>query len=398
MNKYLSMTNHNKIRWISLYYSAYIYVGMTSAILGPSLLELVSQTNSSLQGLSIIFPARSGAYLLGSWMAGILFDRYRGHKVMLLGLLIMGAALGLIPSLGDPLGLVFILMAMGLAMGLVDVGCSSLLFRIPTIQINPAMNGLHFFFGLGAFLAPLILAGSLQKTAGIQAGFWGLGLVSLLVLVQFIRLPEPAKQAEEKQKNGQVNLSSPPNQALLLWVIALFFFAFVGVEVGYGDWLLTYSIRAGLADQKVAVLLTSVYWGVFTLGRLVSIPLAAKLKPNKLLLVDVTGSFLGIGLVFLFPGNPAMLWAGTILLGISLASIFPTMLTFADRLIPMTGKITSRFFISGSIGSMFLPWVIGRYVETIGPVVIIRVLFLTMLLASLMFIVLTQVAKKHPQR
>jgi FHS family Na+ dependent glucose MFS transporter 1 len=288
-------------------------------------------------------------------------------------------------------------MIMALATALVDVGCNSLLFKVPEIDIAPAMSGYHFFFGLGAFLAPLVLAGSLNITNGIQWGYWGLALFSILILAQFIKLQEPVNDMPaliDDHKAGKTTLS---NRTQVIWVIGMFFFAFVGVEVGFGDWLSTYSVKAGLTDEKAAILLTSIYWGAFTISRLISIPLAARLKPRKILLVDLSGAILGLGLIYLFPERTVFLWLGTIVLGFSVASLFPTMLTFADGLLSMTGRVTSIFFISGSMGSILLPWLIGRFVEDIGPRFIIQVLYLTLLLAAVIFVILMQVSKKKPQ-
>jgi hypothetical protein len=71
------------------------------------------------------------------------------------------------------------------------------------------------------------------------------------------------------------------------------------------------------------------------------------------------------------------------------------MLTYAETMLPMTGRTTSKFFVGGSIGSVFLPWIIGRYVEAAGPVLIIRILFGTLTLAGLMFLVLLRQAGKR---
>lgn len=379
------MEKNKSIRWVGLYYSVSAYVGMVSAVLGPALLYLVDQTNSSLTELSFIFPARAGSYMIGSWLAGLLFDRYRGHKLLTVGLAVMGITLGIIPGLENPLRLVVMILAMGLASGMVDVGVNTLLFRIKTIEIGPAMNGLHFFYGVGSFLAPLILAGSLHLQGGIHLGFWGLGLFSILVLGQAFKLPEPLNNDPDDQNKAESTQKVLSNQVTLIWIIALFFFAFVGVEIGYGDWLYTYTIKSLLAAEEGAILLVSVYWGSFTVGRLISIPLAAKIKSKKLLLGDLVGAFLGLGLVLIFPASSTALWCGTIILGISLASIFPTALTYAKSVMPMTSKTTSRFFISGSIGSMVVPWVIGRYVEGVGPLLIIRVLFVILVFAGIMF-------------
>ncbi len=387
---------NNKLQ-IILYYSFSIYVGISGAVFGPSLLKLVDQTSSTLGELSLIFPTRALSYLAGSWLAGLLFDKFNGHKLLVRILPFIGITLGLIPFMNTPWGLILVSMIMALATGIVDVGCNTLLFRVPDIKIAPAMSGLHFFFGLGAFLAPLTLAVSLRLTESIQWGFWGLGLASILILVQFINLGEPpsnntARANDQKEKKSKLLLR---NQ--ITWVIALFFFAFVGVEVGYGDWLSTYSITSGLATEEAAILLTSIYWGAFTFSRLINIPLAAKIKPKMILLANIAGAVFGLGLVFLFPQQSKVLWLGTLILGFSVAPLFATMLTFTESLMPMTGRVTSIFFISGSLGSILLPWLIGRSVEELGPKFIIQVLFLTMFLAVVVFVVLMQVSKKRPQ-
>jgi len=386
-----------KKRWIILYYSFSIYVGVSGAVFGPSLLKLVEQTDSTLGVISLIFPTRAFSYLAGSWIAGVLFDKFRGHKLLVRLLPIIAITLVLIPFMKTPLGLILVSMIMALATGMVDVGCNSLLFRVPDIKIAPAMSGLHFFFGLGAFIAPLTLAGSLKFTNGIQWGYWGLGLVSILILVQFINLKGPSLRTSSQPDFQQTRKVKLENQKQIIWVIAIFFFAFVGVEVGYGDWLSAYSITSGLATEQAAILLTSSYWGAFTFSRLISIPLATRIKQKKILLLNIVGAVLGLGLVFLFPQQSKILWLGTLIMGFSVAPLFATMLTFTENLMPMTGRVTSIFFISGSIGSIFVPWLIGRSVEDLGPRYIIQVLYLTLLLAAVVLAVIMQVSKKKPQ-
>lgn len=388
------MNDFTKKRWVILYYSFSIYIGMTSAIFGPSLLKLGQQTNSSLSVISLIFPTRALSYMVGSWIAGFLFDRYRGHRLLTRILPIIGIAMGLIPFLTNPVPLIIISMIMAVAFGLADVGCNSLLFRVPDIDIAPAVTGLHFFFGLGAFFSPLILAGSLHITNGIQWGYWGLGLFSILILVQFIRLQEPGLPIALKVSDRieDKNISIRSNHIVL--VIALFFFTFGGVEVGYGNWLAAYSIESGLANENAAIILTSIYWGAFTFSRLISIPLATILEPKKILLMDVAGVVIGLSLVFLFPQRSAILWIGTTIIGFSVASLFPTMLTHTKSLMSMTGKVTSIFFISSSMGAIFINWLIGRSVENLGPEFIIQVLFFTFLLAGTIFFVLMRLSRK----
>ena len=389
------MDRHKK-RWIILYFSLSMYVGMSGAIFGPSLTQLVEQTNSNLGQLSYLFSGSALTYMIGSWISGRLFDRFPGHKMLALILPLVGAGLFLIPFIHNPWILVGVAMFVALAAGLIDVGGNTLLIRVPDINLGPAMNGLHFFFGLGSFLAPLMLAGSLQASNAINWGFWGFGLFSIFLLFQFIRLPEAMGPEIINSDDDPGSADRPGNRTALIWLIALFYFAFVGVEIGYGNWLSSYAFNMGLANEKTSILLASIYWGAFTISRLISIPISARVNPRRIVIYDIAGSLLGLGLIFIFPYRTEVLWIGTILLGLSVASLFPTMLTYAESLLKMTGKVTSVFFISGSVGSIILPWVIGQTVESIGEIIIIRVLFVTLCAAGVILFFLFGMAKRTP--
>jgi len=392
------MKNQYKIRWIALYYSILLYAGMATAVLGPSLLNLIDQTGSSLKEMSMIFPARAAAFLVGSWLAGLLYDRSRGHRLLRWGTLIMAVTFILVPFQSNHFIVILLVMTMAVATGLVDVGSNTLIFRIRNIKLGAVMNGLHLFYGIGSFFAPLILIGSLTNNDSIQYAYWGLGLFSLVILGQLINLPGPAKITDADSVPIGAGAKIEKGKSILVLIISIFFFAFVGVEIGFGDWLSTYSIQSGLTDNKTAILLTSVYWGSFTAGRVVSIPMALKYKPKQILFMDVIGGIIAMVLLYFFPGSITILWIGSILLGLSLAAIFPTILTYAESLMTMTGKLTSIFYISGSIGSIVLPWIIGRLIEVAGPILIIQALTATMFLAVISFSVLMYITRRNPQK
>ncbi len=81
-------------------------------------------------------------------------------------------------------------------------------------------------------------------------------------------------------------------------------------------------------------------------------------------------------------------------MGMSMASIFPTSINFAERNMDITGRITSWFFIGGSIGSMFFPWLIGQFFEKTGPQIMIIIL-LFIFLAAICTLSVTFVRASH---
>ncbi len=79
------------------YYAAFIILGLTSAILGPTLQGLAANTGVLLNEISFLFSARSLGYLCGSILAGRLYDRIPGHRVMASAIGLIALALALTP-------------------------------------------------------------------------------------------------------------------------------------------------------------------------------------------------------------------------------------------------------------------------------------------------------------
>lgn len=366
------------------YYAIFVLLGLAGAALGPSLPSLAEGTQSTLTEIGHIFPSRAGAYLLGSWIVGRLYDRFPGNLVLKGGLLLMGVALFVVPLMTHLAGLVIVLIIMGLGMGALDVGGNTLLLWAESDHPQSAMNALHFFYGLGSFLSPLILAAALQFRGGIQLGYWVYGALTLFVFLVMLPLPSPhppeeAMEGRNKASVFQVDFKYP------LLLIAIFYFLYVGVEVGFGGWIYTYALQTSLATETTAALLTSIFWGAFTLSRLFSIPLAARLEPKSVLGLDLMGALVSLSLILLWPSSKTALWAGAVGLGFAIASVFPTMLTFANRHLHLKGKETSWFFVSAGLGAMFTPWFMSRFVAGTFPLMMIIILLAALVLACFLY-------------
>jgi FHS family Na+ dependent glucose MFS transporter 1 len=378
--------NTPKRNQTAAYFLAFITLGLATAALGPALPYLADQTGSELSQISILFTAKATGYLLGSLIGGRFYDRLPGHRVMFVGLIGMVITVSLTPVVPMLWFLVVVLFFLGATEGAVDVGGNTLLVWVHRRAVGPFMNTLHLFFGVGTFLAPIILAQSVLRSDGIRSGYWLIALVIFPLALWVLRLPSPTAPAHEEEKVGLSNI-------WLLSMIVLFFFLYVGAEVGFGGWVFTYTLKMGLAQETYAAYLTSAFWGAFTIGRLFSIPIAAKLRARWILSADLIGSLLGLGLILLYPESLAALWVGTFIIGLSMASIFPTMITFAEHHMTLTGTTTSLFFVGASAGGMFLPWLIGQLFEPIGPRVTIFIILVDMLVAIFLFFVLMRVSQ-----
>jgi FHS family Na+ dependent glucose MFS transporter 1 len=371
--------NPNRLWQTGAYYVAFIILGMVTASYGPALPYLALQTHSSLDQISSIFVFSSFGYLLGSLFSGRLYDRRKAHPILTLVLLVSAAGMVFIPFMPLLIPMILLFFVLGLGTGSVDVGGNTLLIWAHGTKVGPFMNGLHFFFGVGAFLAPILVAGAVNSTGSYSGAYWIIALLILPIAFAFTRIASPTNPAISSA------VEEKPFSRLLVGLLILFFFLYVGAETGFGGWIFTYSTHLNLADETTAAYITSAFWGALTVGRLLGVPISTWLQPKTIIWVDLIGCLLGISLVVFFPLSSAVMWAGAILLGVSMASIFPTTLSLAEKRLHISGKVTSWFFVGSSLGSMVLPWVCGQLFVAFGPTAAMWLIFGDILLSIATF-------------
>jgi FHS family Na+ dependent glucose MFS transporter 1 len=356
------------------YYATYITLGATMALSGPALPWLARHTSSRLDQISLIFAATSLGYMTGSLLSGWIYDRLPGHRFLALAMLVIAASAALVPLLQSLWFLVALFFLLGAFQGTLDVGCNTLLTWIHSEKVGPFMNGLHFFFGIGTFLAPLIFARVVLASNEIRWAYWSFSLLALPVAAWLWLLPSPPIRQKPPEAAG----GSSVNRLFLL--IVLFFVLSVGLEFGFGNWIYTFSTRVNLATETSAAYLTSAFWGAFTVGRLLGIGLSVRLRPQAILLADLAGSLSALAVLLLWPDSSLALWAGTILMGLSIASVFATAMAFAERLVHLTGVLVGWIFVGTGTGMMLIPWLVGQLFQRISPRVTMPVLLVDALL------------------
>ncbi len=375
------------------YYLAFIGLGMGTAAAGPALPYLARHTASTLDQISFIFVAGSFGYLVGSFFGGRAYDRFQGHRILAIVLFASAILQALVPVLPRLWLLASVLILLGMTQGVLDVGANTLLMWTHGKKVGPFMNGLHFFFGIGSFVAPIIIARAVAITGDVHWAYWLFALFALPMAAWLWRLPSPALQAATDDRPA----AKVPLLPVALFV--LFFVAYVGAEVGYGNWIYTYSFSQSLADASGAAYLTSAFWGSFTFGRLLGIGISTRLKSQSILYIDLCGCLISLGVILLWPASPLALWIGTCGLGLFMASIFPTGLAFAESQLRLTGTITGWFLVGSGAGGMILPWLIGQLFVRLGPLATMSTIFIDMLANLALMVGLTVLAlrKRHQE-
>jgi len=364
------------------YAISYFSVGIGVSSLGPLLPFLADNVNVSLGQISFVFTAQNLGYLLGSVGGGGLYDRLKSHKLMVLSLALMVVAGLLIPVMSWFIYLLIVLFFFGLGVGTLDVGENLSLVWIFKSRVGPYLNALHFIFGMGAFFTPLIITTVMAWAGGsLTWAIWALVLLFCPGLIGLITLESPVNIPVNEVDAGHQD----HNYGLIGMLILIFFLA-VGVQIGFGGWIFTYVSDLGIADVNAASLMTSIFWGCLTLGRLAAIPVSKKVTPVAMLLFNFALLVLVLGLFLIWPMTPAMMWVGSAGMGLATSILFPTLLSFAKTRLHMTGRVTGLFFMGSSLGMMVLPLLLGQVYAFWGGYAMMVVFFAAALIGLGMMI------------
>jgi FHS family Na+ dependent glucose MFS transporter 1 len=342
-------------RWpasVRLYLASFLVVGLALSVLGPALTELRDRSGSGIGGIGVLFAGQSVGYVVGSLAAGRLYDRFDGHRVYAVALVVLGCGLGLLPMSDDITGMFVAFVIIGVGASTADLGANTLLLW----QLGPgsgrAMNLLHLCFGFGALLAPLVVHVGL----GVAGWVAGSGCVMLAGWALTIPAPLPPRTARAEHTT---------TTAPLLALLAAFFFVYVGLEIGFAGWITTYG-QAIDFSKLTATWLTTAFWFSFTIGRMLASAFGDRTDPERVLTVASVASLVAALVLIAGDGRHGAVWSGTVLMGLATAPQFPGMLMLAERRIRLTGSATAWFVCGAGCGGLVYPWAIGQFFEQSG--------------------------------
>ncbi|HET6437460.1 MAG TPA: MFS transporter [Anaeromyxobacter sp.] len=382
------------------YYALFVGLGLTTGILGPTLPDLSRQTGSDLGSMGALFLLGSAGYTAGTVLGGRLFDRVRGHLLLGTAELLAAASVGLFPAahrLGFLLCLAF---SRGMAEGVINAGGNTLLLWMHGEKASPFVNGLHFCFGLGAFVSPLLVAKLVGVPGGFRFAYLGVAAFGVLAGMWILFLPgspDPPEHAPPPPGRGPVRRGAPYGAIALG---ALYLFAYVGGEISFGSWIYSYAMALGVVAPAAAAVLTSAFWLSFTVGRATSVPVALRFAPRQVIPVALAACLFLSALLVGLPSSAGLLWAAAVGLGFCMAPLWPSGYTLAGQAVPMTAFASGLVLLGDSLGGMVLPSLTGKVMELAGSdhlsLSLPLLVFGTLLLCLFAFLGLRAAARGRP--
>ena len=329
-----------------LIYSAFITLGMPDSMFGVAWPTMRKGFGVPIDAMGLAMVFGLGGYLLSSFLCGRLLARVSISGFEALSCALAGTAL-----VGDclvPAWIWFILIsfALGLAAGGIDAGLNTYV----AAHFGPRqMHWLHACYGVGVTLGPLFMTMSLNAFGGWRPGYLVVGGIQLLLSVSFLFSTPLWNRFHQAAKRGQVKKLTDYDTSLLqtlahapAWAGMLLFFLYSGAEFSLGFW--AYSILTesrGVAPTPAGIVVSG-YWGMFTVGRILSGIYAKHTPADRIVLGCLSLALAGSFLLWMNL-SPVLSLSGIVLTGFAIAPVFPSLVSGTqDRI--------DRHHVSNAIG------------------------------------------------
>jgi MFS transporter, FHS family, glucose/mannose:H+ symporter len=332
--------------------------GIVMALLGALLPVLARRLQFDLSHAGDLFLVMNAAMLVTTLALGPLVDRF-GHKApLVIAPLFVAGALGLISRVITFEGLVTALIFLGIGGGALNQVTNTLIADLyqDVRRKRAELNVLGIFFGFGALFVPFTI-GSLLTHLGLANILYLALALSLIPVVLSIPLVFPAPHQRKGVPLPEVGRLA--RQPLVLTFAFLLFFE-SGNEFMLGGYITTYLTRDLQASLSLASYLLAAYWGALMLGRII----VSRVTLHKSAGSVISASALAVaGSMTLLLTIHSILAAAiaVILLGVSITSIFPTVLGLAgSSFASHSGTVFGILIGIALAGGMTLPWVVGK--------------------------------------
>ncbi|KAK9531174.1 hypothetical protein VZT92_010616 [Zoarces viviparus] len=373
--------------------ASFLGLGMSISVLGPTFEDLAVNVKKNISNISYIFVGRSAGYIGGSLFGGILFDCLNPHLLLGFSMLVTSVGMCAIPFCKQALLLTGLMSSIGMSMGILDTGGNVLILNTWGDQAGPHMQALHFSFAAGAFVSPIIakllfgpegdgstgiaptnstppvtteqvpdahaITHYVPSTLKSMWAYVVIGsyifLISFLFFILYCRCS--ASRDKAKASSGKPRVAK--HHIALIALLCCFFFFYVGAEVAYGSFIFIFAKDYAHMPQSQAAGLNSLFWAAFAACRGLAIFFAACMHPATMILLSLVGSTVSSLLLCLFSKEKVALWVCTGLYGASMATIFPSGISWVEQYTTVTGRTAAAFVVGAALGEMVLPALVG---------------------------------------
>lgn len=259
-------------------------------------------------------------------------------------------------------------------------------FDVPTTLLN-STNGTT-----NISISPTLNSYSVVKPSRVQIACLTLGIIITVFSVPFFIYPfvkccrrekeesyaniDSENSAGDDKKLRCIDIINPATYAegsfkygLFMFILSGFYFYNVfGSGQLFGNFIRTFSVDELQFKRNEASYLDTVYWGLFTLGRVVGALLSNFMSIRTLFAMDIIFYVLFATLATVFAAETkGSLWAFSALIGFFIGPLHPAGVSFINTQIEVGGAVLSLILFASGLGQLSFVWIEGILYDRYGP-------------------------------
>ncbi|KAJ9617168.1 hypothetical protein H2200_000889 [Cladophialophora chaetospira] len=269
-------------------------------------------------------------------------------------------------------------------------------------KANAVQGCLHSCYSLGALFAPLIATSMIVHAKlpwytfyYFMAGASALEFLGLTV-VFWHKTGALYRLEHASDNNTQGGRTREALKSKITWICSLFFFTYMGVEVGLGGWIVTFMLRVRSASPSASGYSATGFWAGMALGR-ATLGFVTERFGERICISIYLALCLALQLIFWLVPKFVVSVTAVALLGFFLGPMFPGCVMMAAKLLPKHIHVSAIGFamaIGGTGGTVF-PFAIGAIASSKGVQVLQPIILALIVVLLGLWLIFPRVKKRE---
>lgn len=365
----------------------FFVISFLTNIIGALIPDIKTGFHLSLTEVAILPFAFFIAYGVMSIPSGILNEKYKEKKIMVIAFVVSFLGSLLLVLFPNYSSYIISLFLIGCGMAMLQVVINPLL-RTSGGEENYAFNSVlaQLIFGAASFISPHVYSylvvnlankgniDPVQKifTSIVPANlpwislYWLFTAVSLIMFIVIIvsRFPKVILSKDEKAGALKVHLDLLKNPIVILFFIAMF--CYVGTEQGTANWISQFLYEYHHYDpQTTGANAVAYFWGLMTAGGVLGLFLLKIMDSAKVLIGFTILAIITLS-IGLFTNNDRVALYAFPIVGFFASVMYPIIFSLALNSLEEHHGAFSGILLTGIIGGAVIPLIIGAIGDHFG--------------------------------
>lgn len=383
----MEMTEKQQNRLMAGTLFAFFVSGASALMMGNLMPFLRDLYDISYARAGFLLSLPSWGNIVSIFLAGYL-PAYIGRRktVLLMASWMCVAFAWVTTGLGGAAALPVICLMIGIARGANTNFSNTMMSTLPGKKSAVGYNLLHAAFAVGAVLSPILLiACTRNNDAGWRIMTTGIAVLCAVQILVYGKMQLPQENISGSIKTVDMSFLKQKR----FWLCSAILFFYISTEYAISNWLVTYFKDTGILSPALSQLMTSLFWVVMFVGRMIGASLVGRVPRKVILIVDSVG-LMGCFLFVLMSRSELPVFLGIMGVGLFMATIYTN--AFAAGTADLKGNDLgiSLMTLFGTVGGIVTPALVGLVAEQAGILmgmgvvaVVTVILFVTIVVSAL---------------